>query len=53
MAAFAKAANRRMMMSIIDHPDVRRAFAGLHLRELCIHYSVANRCIMPVRRMAS
>ncbi|WP_217333065.1 hypothetical protein [Rhodanobacter sp. C05] len=41
--AFAKAAMGKVMVNINDHPDIRRAFDGLHMRELSIRYSVANR----------
>jgi len=43
MAAFARAAKGTVMVSINDHPEIRHVFAGLHLRELSIRYSVANR----------
>ena len=42
-AVFAKSAKGKVMISINDNPDIRHAFAGLHLRELSIRYSVANR----------
>jgi DNA adenine methylase len=36
-----------MMVSINDHPDIRRAFSGLVFHELGIKYSVANNKATP------
>jgi len=31
-----------VMVSINDHPDIRKAFAGLHVESLEIQYTTAN-----------
>ena len=31
------------MVSINDHPDIRAAFDGMHMRPLRIRYSMANK----------
>ncbi|WP_176317162.1 DNA adenine methylase [Burkholderia vietnamiensis] len=43
MATLMRDAKGKVMVSINDHPDIRRAFDGLHMLELDIRYSVANR----------
>jgi DNA adenine methylase len=43
MAAWVRQAKGRVMISINDHPDIRRVFDGLPMRELTIRYSVASR----------
>lgn len=43
MAEFMRACKGRVMVSINDHPDIRRAFAGHHFEQLDIRYSVSNR----------
>jgi DNA adenine methylase len=48
MASFARQAKGKVMVSINDHPDIRGAFAGLHMMPLSIRYSVANRLRAPV-----
>jgi len=42
MAEVMRVAKGKVMVSINDHPDIRRAFAGHHMMELDIKYSVAN-----------
>ena len=32
----------RVMVSINDHPDIRRAFDGFHMEQLDIRYSCTN-----------
>jgi hypothetical protein len=44
---YARQAKGRVMISINDHPDIRRVFDGLHMRELTIRYSVASRHGVP------
>ena len=43
MAELMRQAKGKVMVSINDHPDIRRAFDGFHMLELDIRYSVANR----------
>lgn len=43
MAEFMRVCKGRVMVSINDHPDIRRAFAGHHFEQLDIRYSVSNR----------
>lgn len=40
MAAFARSAKGRVMISINDHPDIRRVFAGLQVARTEICYTV-------------
>ncbi len=40
MAEATRTMKGKMMVSINDHPDIRRAFEGLHMMELEIMYSV-------------
>ena len=42
LAAFAREAKGKVVVSINDHPDIRRVFDGLHMAELDITYSVGN-----------
>jgi len=42
MAEFMKRCKGRVMVSINDHPDIRRAFEGFHFETLDIRYSTAN-----------
>jgi DNA adenine methylase len=42
MADFMRTAKGKVMVSINDHPDIRRAFEGMWFLELDIKYSVAN-----------
>lgn len=42
MAEFMRSCKGRVMVSINDHPDIRRAFDGLHMEQLDIRYSVNN-----------
>jgi DNA adenine methylase len=42
MADFMRRCKGRVMVSINDHPDIRQAFAGLHLESLEIQYTTAN-----------
>ena len=42
MASIMRNCSGKMMLSINDHPDIRRAFDGLVMHELGIKYSVAN-----------
>lgn len=42
MAAFMRRCKGRVMVSINDHPDIRRAFDGFHFECLDIRYSNGN-----------
>lgn len=42
MAAFMHACSGKVMVSINDHPDIRRVFEGFVVHDLGIKYSVAN-----------
>lgn len=42
LAGMMRASQGKIMVSINDHPDIRRAFAGLPMLELDIRYSVGN-----------
>jgi len=42
MADTMRTCKGKMMVSINDHPDIRRAFDGLIMHDLGIKYSVAN-----------
>lgn len=42
MAETMRRVNGKVMVSINDHPDIRRAFDGLAMLELGIKYSVGN-----------
>lgn len=42
MADFMRTCKGKVMVSINDHPDIRRAFNGLHMLSLDIKYSVSN-----------
>lgn len=42
MAEIMRQAKGKVMVSINDHPDIRRTFDGLTMHELGIKYSVAN-----------
>ncbi len=42
MAAFMRTCKGKVMVSINDHPDIRRAFEGFHMEQLSIRYSTGN-----------
>lgn len=42
MANFARTAKGRVMISINDHPEIRRVFDGLHLERTELTYTVGN-----------
>ncbi|MEQ9725184.1 DNA adenine methylase [Pseudomonas sp. WHRI 8822A] len=42
MADFMRRCKGRVMVSINDHPDIRRAFEGFHMEQLDIRYSCTN-----------
>lgn len=42
MADFMRRCKGKVMVSINDHPDIRRAFEGFHMERLDIRYSTAN-----------
>lgn len=42
MAQFMRSCKSRVMVSINDHPAIRQVFAGFHIMELDIKYSIAN-----------
>lgn len=42
MADFMRRCKGKVMVSINDHPDIRRAFEGFHMEQLDIRYSCAN-----------
>lgn len=48
MARVMRTCKGKMMVSINDHPDIRRAFDGLTMHDLGIKYSVANAHGKPV-----
>lgn len=47
MAAILRTCKGKAMVSINDHPDIRRAFDGLSMLELGIKYSVGNNQAAP------
>lgn len=47
MAAFMRNCKGKVMVSINDHPDIRRAFDGFQMLGLDIKYSVANNQVEP------
>ena len=42
MAAMAKSVDGSLLISINDHPDIRRVFDGLHMEGVSIRYSVGG-----------
>lgn len=42
MADFMRRCKGRVVVSINDHPDIRRAFDGFHFECLDIRYTTAN-----------
>jgi len=42
MAAFIRCCKSRAMVSINDHPEIRRVFEGLHMHELGIRYTIGT-----------
>ncbi|MEQ1814383.1 MAG: hypothetical protein ABL860_08045 [Candidatus Nitrotoga sp.] len=48
MADIMRNCSGKMMVSINDHPDIRRIFTGLIMHELGIKYSVANAHGQPI-----
>lgn len=42
MAEFMRSCKGKVMVSINDHPDIRRVFDGFHIEQLDIRYSLAN-----------
>ncbi len=42
MAQIMRSMKGKAMLSINDHPDIRRAFEGFHMHGLEIKYSVGN-----------
>ena len=42
MAAFMRTCKGKVMVSINDHPDIRRTFGGFHIEQTSLKYSVAN-----------
>ncbi|MPQ67798.1 MULTISPECIES: DNA adenine methylase [unclassified Pseudomonas] len=42
MAGFMQCCKGRVMVSINDHPDIRRVFEGFHVETLDIRYSIPN-----------
>ena len=43
MAKLAKAAKGKVMISLNDHPDMRRVFADMHIETVEIEYSLGSR----------
>ncbi|HQS59712.1 MAG: hypothetical protein B7Y56_02945 [Gallionellales bacterium 35-53-114] len=43
MAELAKSVKGKMMISLNDHPDIRRVFADLYIETVDIEYSLGNR----------
>ncbi len=46
IADFMRRCRGRVMVSINDHPDIRRVFEGFHLESLELCYSVANQRVV-------
>ena len=42
MANFMRRCEGKVMVSINDHSDIREAFAGFHIEQTSLKYSVAN-----------
>ena len=42
MADFMRRCKGKVMVSINDHPDIRRVFEGFHFETVDIRYSTAN-----------
>ncbi|KPZ14405.1 DNA adenine methylase, partial [Pseudomonas amygdali pv. ulmi] len=42
MAEFMRGCKGKVMVSINDHPDIRRVFEGFHFETVDIRYSTAN-----------
>ncbi|CAI8813802.1 hypothetical protein EMIT0P74_10329 [Pseudomonas sp. IT-P74] len=42
MADFMRRSKGKVMVSINNHPDIRRVFAGFHLETVDIRYTTAN-----------
>jgi DNA adenine methylase len=42
MADFMRRCKGKVMVSINDHPDIRKAFEGFHFEQLSIRYSNSN-----------
>lgn len=42
LAAFARSAQGTVIISVNDHPDMRQAFEGLHMRSVPISYTVGG-----------
>lgn len=42
MADFMRRCNGKVMVSVNDHPDIRRAFEGFHFECLYVRYSNTN-----------
>lgn len=42
MAEFMRRCEGRVMVSINDHPDIRRVFDGFHFETLDVRYTSAN-----------
>lgn len=42
MADFMRSCKGKVMVSINDHPDIRRVFDGFHMEQLDIRYTVGN-----------
>ncbi|MNJ46412.1 hypothetical protein D3C77_415400 [compost metagenome] len=42
MAEFMRRCKGKVMVSINDHPDIRRAFDGFHFESLDIRYTTTN-----------
>lgn len=43
MAELASAVKGKVMISLNDHPEIRRVFSGLHIETVDIEYSLGNR----------
>ena len=50
MADIMKALQGKAILSLNDHPDIRRCFAGFHMESLEIGYSLNNRVGAPAQR---
>lgn len=43
MSALAKTVKGKMMISLNDHPEIRRVFADMHIEMVDIEYSLGNK----------
>lgn len=51
MAELARTVQGSVLISINDHPDIRRVFDGLYIDELAINYTVGGGAGTPAREL--